>query len=163
MIDPVTLSAAVAGANAAYGAIKKAVMFSKELDEISGEIGKWMNAVSDIDNIHKSSNNPSVFDKLFNGSVEQVAIESFAAKKRIQKQREELRNFIVGNYGGPSAWEELLREEGRIRKARQEAIYAKAEQQKMIRDYTIIGIACLIGAGALGWMVWIITFSISQP
>jgi hypothetical protein len=160
MIDPVTLSLAVSGATQAYSAIKKAVMFGKELEEISGEIGKWMNAVSDIDNIHKSSNNPSMMDKLFNGSVESVAIESFAAKKKIQKQREELRNFIVGNYGGPSAWEELLREEGRIRKARQEAIYAKEEQKKMVRDYTTIGIACLIGASALGWMIWLITMEV---
>ena len=60
MLDPVTLSLAVSGATQAYGAIKKAVMFSKELDEITGEIGKWMTAVSDIDNIHKSANNPSM-------------------------------------------------------------------------------------------------------
>ena len=159
MLDPVTLSLAVSGATQAYSAIKKAVMFGKELEEISGEIGKWMNAVSDIDNIHKSSNNPSMIDKLFNGSVESVAIESFAAKKKIQKQREELRNFIVGNYGGPSAWEELLREEGRIRRQRNEAIYQREEQKRMIRDYTIMGIALLVGLGAVGWMVWIISFS----
>ena len=55
---------------------------------------------------------------------------------------------------------DLLKEEGRIRKARQEAIYAKAEQQKMIRDYTIMGIASLIGCGALGWMIWIISVSL---
>ena len=159
MLDPVTLSLAVSGATQAYGAIKKAVMFSKELDELTGEIGKWMTAVSDIDNIHKSANNPSMLEKLFNGSVESVAMESFAAKKKIQKQREELKNFIIGNYGGPSAWEEILREEGRIRKARQEAIYAKEEQKAMIRDYTIMGIAGLIGALALIWMLWIISMA----
>ena len=162
MIDPVTLSAAVAGANAAYSAIKKAVMFGKEIEEVTGEIGKWMSAVSDIDNINRNANNPSALEKLFNGSVEQVAMESFAAKKKISKQREELKNFIIGNYGGPSAWEELLREEGRIRKARQQAIYAKQEQQKMIRDYTIMGIACLIGAGGLGWMIWLISYSVTR-
>ena len=86
-------------------------------------------------------------------------MESFAAKKKIQKQREELKNFIIGNYGGPSAWEEILREEGRIRKARQEAIYAKEEQKAMIRDYTIMGIAGLIGALALIWMLWIISMA----
>ena len=86
MLDPVTLGLAVSGATQAYGAIKKAVMFGKELEEISGEIGKWMKAVSDIDNISKKANNPSVMDKLFNGSVESVAMESFAAKKKIQKQ-----------------------------------------------------------------------------
>ena len=162
MLDPVTLSLAVSGATQAYGAIKKAVMFGKELDEISGEIGKWMTAVSDIDNINRNANNPSTFDKLFNSSVESLAMESFAAKKKVTKQREELKNFIIGNYGGPNAWEELLREEGRIRKARQEAIYAKEEQQKMIRDYSIIGIASLIGAAGLLWMMWIISIGIKE-
>ena len=36
------------------------------------------------------------------------------------------------------------------------------EQKKMIRDYTIIGLALLIGLGAVGWMVWIISFSVTQ-
>jgi hypothetical protein len=120
-----------------------------------------MKAVSDVDNIHKNANNPSTFDKLFNGSVEEVAIESFASKKKLQKQREELKNFLIGHYG-LQAWDDLIKEEGRIRKARQQAIYAKQEQQKMIRDYTIMGIACLIGAGGLGWMIWLISYSVTR-
>ena len=36
MIDPITLSAAVTGATAAYNAVKKAIMFGKEIDELSG-------------------------------------------------------------------------------------------------------------------------------
>ena len=161
MLDPVTLSLAVSGATQAYGAIKKAVMFGKELDEISGEIGKWMNAVSDIDNINRNASNPSLIDKLFNGSVESLAMESFAAKKKIQKQREDLKNFIIGNYGGPSAWDELVREEGKIRRARSQAIYQRDAQKKKITEYTIMSIAGLIGGGAILWMVWIISFSMS--
>ena len=34
---------------------------------------QWNN-LSDIDNINKNSNNPSTFDKLFNGSIEEVAL-----------------------------------------------------------------------------------------
>ena len=158
MIDPVTLSAAVSGATAAYNGIKKAIMVGREIEDISGELGRWMKAVSDVDNIHKNANNPSAIDKLFNGSIEQVAIESFGSKKKLQKQREELKNFLVGNYG-MNAWDDVLKEEGRIRKARQQAIYAKQEQNRMIRDYTIIGIASLVGVGAVGWIIWIIGLS----
>ena len=131
MIDPVTLSAAVSGATAAYNGIKKAIMVGREIEDISGELGRWMKAVSDVDNIHKNANNPSAIDKLFNGSIEQVAIESFGSKKKLQKQREELKNFLVGNYG-MNAWDDLLKEEGRIRKARQQAIYAKQEQNRIL-------------------------------
>jgi|TARA_R100001129_G_scaffold166566_2_gene133700 hypothetical protein len=161
MIDPITLSAAVSGATAAYNGIKKAIMMGREIEDLSSQLSTWMKAVSDVDNIHKNANNPSTFDKLFNGSVEEVAIESFASKKKLQKQREELKNFLIGHYG-LQAWDDLIKEEGRIRKARQQAIYAKQEQQKMIRDYTIMGIACLIGAGGLGWMIWLISYSVTR-
>ena len=161
MIAPITLSAAVSGATAAYNGIKKAIMMGREIEDLSSQLSTWMKAVSDVDNIHKNANNPSTFDKLFNGSVEEVAIESFASKKKLQKQREELKNFLIGHYG-LQAWDDLIKEEGRIRKARQQAIYAKQEQQKMIRDYTIMGIACLIGAGGLGWMIWLISYSVTR-
>jgi hypothetical protein len=159
MIDPVTLSAAVTGATTAYNAIKKAISVGKEIEDMSSELGRWMSAVSDVDNVHRNANSPSTFDKLFNGSIEQVAIESFSAKKKLAKQREELRNFLIGHYG-MQAWDDLIKEEGRIRKARQEAIYAKEEQQRMIRDYTIMGVASLIGLSALGWMIWLISVSV---
>ena len=159
MIDPITLSAAVSGATAAYNGIKKAIMLGREIEDLSGELGKWMSAVSDVDNIHKNAHNPSTFDKLFNGSIEQVAMESYSSRKKLEKQREELRNFLIGNYG-LQAWDDLLKEEGRIRKARSQAIYQKEQQKRVIRDYTIIGIACLIGSGALGWMIWLISMSV---
>jgi len=159
MIDPITLSAAVTGATTAYNAIKKAITVGKEIEDMSSELGRWMSAVSDVDNIQKNANNPSALDKLFNGSVEQVAMESFSAKKKLAKQREELRNFLIGHYG-LQAWDDLIKEEGRIRRGRQEAIYAKQEQNRMIRDYSIMGIASLIGLSALGWMVWLISISV---
>ena len=159
MIDPITLSAAVTGATTAYNAIKKAITVGKEIEDMSSELGRWMSAVSDVDNIQKNANNPSALDKLFNGSVEQVAMESFSAKKKLAKQREELRNFLIGHYG-LQAWDDLIKEEGRIRRARQEAIYAREEQKRQIRDYTIIGIASLVGCSALGWMIWLISVSV---
>ena len=134
-------------------------MVGKEIEDMSSELGRWMTAVSDVDNVHKNANSPSTLDKLFNGSIEQVAIESFSAKKKLAKQREELKNFLVAHYG-MTAWDDLVREEGRIRKARQEAIYKKEEQNRMIRDYTIMGIAALIGLSAVGWMVWLISMSV---
>ena len=120
-----------------------------------------MKAVSDVDNIHKNASNPSTFDKLFNGSVEEVAIESFASKKKLAKQREDLKNFLVAHYG-MTAWDDLIREEGRIRKARQEAVYAKQAQQRMIRDYTIMGIALFIGCACIFWGIWFVSVAVTS-
>jgi nitrate reductase NapE component len=158
MLDPITLSAAVTGATTAYKAIKQAISVGKEIEDMSSELSRWMTAVSDVDNVHRNANSPSALDKIFNGSIEEVAIESFSAKKKLAKQREELKNFLVANYG-TAAWDDLIREEGRIRRARQEAVYAREERNKQIRDYTIMGVASLVGVGALGWIVWIISLS----
>ena len=155
MIDPISLSAAVSAANIAYNGIKKAISVSRDIEDFTGEIGKWMTAVSDVDNINKRASNPSQIDRIFNGSVEEVALQSFSAKKKLEKQREELKNFLIGNYG-LTAWEDIIKEEGRIRKARQEAVYAKEQRQQELRDATIITVACLIGAGAVGSILWII-------
>ena len=62
MIDPLTLSAAVSGATAAYNGIKKAIMMGREIEDLSSQLSTWMKAVSDVDNIHKTANNPSTFD-----------------------------------------------------------------------------------------------------
>ena len=65
-----------------------------------------MGAVSDIDNINKNSNNPSTFDKLFNGSIEEVALKSYSAKLQIQKQKKNLkigfRSLWYGKMGEPT-------------------------------------------------------------
>ena len=158
MLDPVTLSAAVTGATTAYNAIKKAIMIGKEMEDMSSELSRWMTAVSDVDNVHRNANSPSTLDRIFNGSIEQVAIESFSAKKKLAKQREELRNFLVAHYG-TTAWDDLVREEGRIRKARQKAVYAREEKNRQIRDYTIIGVTSLIGFGSMAWILWIVSLS----
>ncbi len=159
MLDPITLSAAVSGATAAYNGIKKAIMMGREIEDLGSQLSTWMSAVSDVDNIHKNANSPSTFDKLFNGSIEQFAMESYASKKKLQKQREDLKNILIANYG-LQAWDDLIKEEGRIRRSRREAVYAREERNRQIRDYTIIGIASLIGCGAVGWMVWIISLSV---
>ena len=120
-----------------------------------------MGAVSDIDNINKNSNNPSTFDRLFNGSIEEVALKSYSAKLQIQKQREELKNWIVGHYG-LAGWENLLKEEGRIRRQRSEAIYQREEQKRKMRDYTIIGIALFVGIACIFWGIWFVSVAVTS-
>ena len=53
-----------------------------------------------------------MFRKVFGGgTVEQEAIEAFAAKKKLEEQRCELQQFIKFTHG-TAAWDELLRMEG---------------------------------------------------
>ena len=89
---------------------------------------------------------PWVFKKLFNGkSVEQEAIEAFAAKKKAQEQRYELQQWISLTMG-KSKWDELVRMEGQIRKRRQETLYRQRERRR--RFVEIVAWIICIGAGA---------------
>ena len=107
-MDPLTISAAISTATAAFGGIKKAFMAGRELEAMTQDLSKWMGAVSDVANIEKRAKNPSMFNKVFNGqSIEQEAIEAFAAKKKLDQQRDELKTFIMFTHG-TKAWDELI-------------------------------------------------------
>jgi hypothetical protein len=58
-----------------------------------------------------------------------------------------------------TAWDEILRSEGKIRAARQKAVYAREEKMKQIREFIIITIATLVGAGCIVAMAWLIFFA----
>lgn len=112
----------------------------RDIEQMSQDIGRWMTAVSDVDHAEKRAKNPPLFKKLlYASSIEQQAIEAFAAKKKLEEQRYELKTFLNMTYG-PQAYNELLQMEGQIRKERKQAIY---ERQKL-RDQIISVVAIVI-------------------
>ena len=144
-MDPLTIGAAISTATAAFGGIKKAFMAGKELESMTQDLSRWMGAVSDVANIEKRSKNPSMFQKVFNGqSIEQEAIEAFAAKKKLDQQRDELKTFIMFTHG-TKAWDELIQMEGQIRKRRQKEVYEAQERKEKIIFWTVI--ICTFGIG----------------
>lgn len=158
-MDPLTISAAISTATAAFGGIKRAFAAGRDLEAMTGDLSRWMGAVSDVANIEKRAKNPSMLRKVFNGqSVEQEALEAFAAKKKLQQQRDELKTFIMFT-NGTSAWDELLAMEGQIRKRRQKEIYEAQERKEKIIFYIIListfglGIAILF---AFAYGLWLL-------
>ena len=147
MFDPVSIGVAMSTASAAFGGIKKAFQAGRDLESMTQDLSRWMGAVSDIDNAAKDAQNPGVFKKVFGGgSVESEAIEAFAAKKKLEEQRYELKQYLMFTHGSAS-WEELLRMEGQIRKRRQKEIYEKAKFRRKIFEWTIISL--VIGGGTI--------------
>ena len=149
MFDPVTISAAVATASTAFSGIKRAFQAGRDLESMTQDLSRWMGAVSDVDAAHKSAKNPTMFRKVFGGgTVEQEAIEAFAAKKKLEEQRYELQQFIKFTHG-TAAWDELLRMEGQIRKQRQKEIYDRQKlKEKIITIVALIGVI-IVGCGVL--------------
>ena len=108
-----------------------------------------MGAVSDVDHLHKSSKSPSMLKKMFAAqSVEQEAIEAFAAKKKLQQQRDDLKTYIMFTQG-TKAWDELLQTEADIRKQRKKMVYEAQQRREKILNIVFICLA-LAALTALG-------------
>jgi hypothetical protein len=139
MIDPVS---AIGMATAAYNGIKKAIETGKEISEMGSTLNQWATSLSDLDFAHKQTQNPPFFKKMFGASdIEQRALEVWGQKQRAKEMREELRSYI-SLYYGPSAWDEIVRIESKMRKERKEAIYeAEERKQKMLELLAGIGLS----------------------
>ena len=149
MFDPVTISAAVATASTAFNGIKRAFAAGKDLESMSQDLSRWMGAVSDVDAAHKSAKNPTMFRKVFSGgTIEQEAIEAFTAKKQLEEQRYELKQFLMFTHGS-KAWDELLAMEGQIRKRRQKEIYDRKIFREKVISWVVISIVVSIGCAIL--------------
>ena len=144
-MDPVS---AFAIATSAYQAIRKGFQIGKEVESMAGDIGKWMNALNQIKDGHDKAKGRRF------GSVEEEALETFAIKKKAEKMEDELRNFIIGNYG-LKGWNEIIRIQAQLRKERLEEKRRKERQiQQIIEWGTIASLVLMIGTFAV-WVWWL--------
>lgn len=142
-------------ASKAFQAIKKGFEIGRDMEQMSGDISRWMGAVSDVDNAEKQAKNPPLFKKLFNGdTIQQTAIQAYTAKKKLEEQRYELKMFLNMTYG-PQAYNELLSMEGQIRKERQEMIYKQQQLREKFINIIAIIILSLTVIGFLGLIVYL--------
>ena len=154
-MDPLTITAAVGIATKAFETIKAGFQVGRDLESMTGDIGRWMGAVSDVDNAEKQAKNPPLFKKLmYASSIEQQALEAYAAKKKLEQQRQELKTLLNFTFG-PNSYNELLQMEGKIRKDRQKMIYERQQLKEQI--ISVIGIV-LLCATVFGFIIFILFF-----
>jgi hypothetical protein len=159
MLDPVSI---IGIATTAFKGLKAAVEAGRELEDCMGQLSQWAGAIADLDKsdelIKKKKN--SLFRSLLpaNGkSIQAQAMEAFAAKRTAQKQREELRQliqFTTGKHG----WDEFIRMEAKIRKDRQNALYAEIERREKLKD---LGIAVLVSLFATAVTAGVIALAVA--
>lgn len=154
-MDPLTIGAAVSVASKAFSAIKSGFAVGRDIESMSKDIGRWMGAVSDVDNAEKMAKNPPLFKKLFAaGSVEEEAMQAYIAKKKLQQQRQELKTWLNMSQGF-GAYDELLAMEGKIRKQRQEAIYKQQQRRQKILEWVGISVLILSIAGFILFIAYL--------
>lgn len=113
---------------------------------MSGDIGRWMSAIQSVKEGHDKAKGRRF------GSVEEEALETYAAKKKAEKMENELRNFVTGQYGF-NAWQDIIRIQGQLRKARIAERKRKAEQVETIITWAL---AASIAILLFGFMVFVV-------
>ena len=133
-MDPIS---AIGIATTAYNAIKRGFKVGKEIEGMSKDLGRWMGAIQDVKEGHNKAKGRTF------GSVEEEALESFAALKKAQQMENELRTFVNYSYG-PNAWAEVLRIQAQIRLKKKEALKEAQRKKERIIEYVAIGVLIVI-------------------
>ena len=151
-MDPVTI---ISGATVAFNALKKGFAIGKDLHDMHGQLTKWAGHMSDLGQAEKQVKNPPWWKSL-GGSVEAESLEVFTAKRKAESMRKELKDYISFTMG-PSAWDELVAIEAKIRKQKKEQEYRKAELQEAIITWTVTGLLLVLGFGILGFIIYMVS------
>ena len=124
---------------------------------MSGQLTQWASAMSDLSYAEQKNKNPPWWKALNGQSVEAEALEIFTAKKKAEAMRKELKDWISFSMG-PSAWDELVATEGKIRKQKKEQEYRKAEMQEAIITWGLSGFILLLFMGILSFVVYMVKY-----
>ena len=143
MVDPIT---AIAGATAAFNAIKKGFEVGRDIESMYGDIGRWMSSVETVNKEAKTAKSKGM-------SVEEEALEIFAHQKKVKAMEDELRTFINLSHG-PSAWNEVLRIQADIRRRRKEAILAAKKKREEMIMWTLVAVGGLCSVWVVFYVIW---------
>ena len=141
-MDPVTISACIAGATRAYNLVAKAVNAGREIEDTAQYIGKFFDSKEKILEIEKENQYGPKF--LRGSSVEAQALEIQMAKHKTQQMESQLREIIVLYGPGEAFYNEMMKTRRTIRAKRLAEAEARAKQKRLLIDGTLL----LLMAGA---------------
>lgn len=146
MIDPIS---AFAVATTAYKTISSAVAIGQDIENVTGQLGKWFTAVGDIRKAQEMNKRAPLFKKVFAaGSVEEEALQLLIHEKKIQEMEKDLRTLLNFRYG-QKTWEEMIEMRRKIKAQREKEVYRMMEiKRNILEGVAIIGLMILI-AGLL--------------
>ena len=155
MFDPVTVGAVLTTATSAFNNLKKAFAMGRDIESMGSDLSRWMRATSDIDEAVKSTKNPPFYRKFLSGdTVENAAVQSVIAQKKCAELRYALEMQIKMSWG-VKAWEDVLKEEARIRKVRTENIYKAQKLKQQIVEGFFMFLLFVTVIGFIIFIVWL--------
>lgn len=144
MIDPVT---AIAGATKAFTMVKAMVEAGKSAEDTMMQIGRWYGHASDVMYAEKKARNVNPFKRVvFSSSVQQEAMQAFAAKKKMEAQQKELLS-IIGMVYGKEGLQEFRDMRKQIARERADTVYRQqeAKEQMLAGLLILLAIAIVVG------------------
>ena len=159
MIDPIT---AFAAANAAFKGVKALVGAGRELQDVSQQLGKWYNAVSDITRAESQRKKPTWLDKVSHGSenIEQEAMDIIVRKKTLREKEKEIK-FMLDYRFGLGTYDEMLGMRRQLRREREETVYKAMESKRQIQSNMAIAALSFLIIGTLGGGIYLIALGVS--
>ena len=119
------------------------------MEDTLGQVGKWYGAISDLNEAERNAKNPPLFKKIVaSKSVEEEAMNVYAAQKKARQQEKELRELLMYSYG-PQGYQELVDLRRRIKDQREKTVYAQARKRKDAFWMTLQSGLVLLLSGAL--------------
>ena len=153
-MDPVTISACIAGATRAYNLVAKAVNAGREIEDTAQYIGKFFDSKEKILEIEKENQYGPKF--LRGSSVEAQALEIQMAKHKTQQMEAQLREVIVLYGPGEAFYNEMMKTRRTIRQQRLAAAEARAKQKRLLIDGALILLMTGATMGIIFWMVGLV-------
>ena len=136
--------AEIAAANAAFAVIKKAIQNGREIADVAGKVGEYVNATEDLRKKGERKKSKGRTD-----------LEEFLHLEKLKQQEEELKQFMIYS-GRPGLWGDWQRFQAEARKARLAAQEAERKRIKKLVETTALSITILsvvVGIAVLVWWV----------
>jgi len=145
-MDPLSL---IAMASTTFKGIQTLVDKGAEIEHVAQKLGQWYSFASDIKEAEKEAESPGVFKKLFEGdTVEQQALNSVIAKKKLEEQEKQIRELIVWAYG-VETYQEMIMLRRKIKAEREQVIYKQRRRQRILMDTLLITLATAFAGGVI--------------
>lgn len=145
-MDPLSM---IAMASTTFKGIQTLVNKGAEIEAVAQKLGAWYGYAADIKNAEQEAEKPGIFKKLFDGdTVEQQALNSVIAKKKLEEQEKQIRELIVWTYG-VETYQDMIMLRRKIKAQREQAIYKQRRRQRMLLDSLAIAAAVAFSAGVI--------------
>lgn len=145
-MDPLSM---IAMASTTFKGIQTLVNKGAEIEHVAQKLGAWYSYAADIKQAEKEAESPGIFKKLFDGNtVEQQALNSVIAKKKLEEQEKQIRELIVWAYG-VETYQEMIMLRRKIKAQREQAIYRQRKRRRIVIDSVLILVAALFSGGVI--------------